>query len=130
MVETPEELRYAATHEWVRDEGGGIVTIGISDYAQDSLGDVVYVELPEVGDQLAAADEAGAVESVKAASDIYAPVSGEVIAINEQLEETPEIINEFPYGDGWFYKMKMSDRSEFDHLLSADEYLGSIEDEE
>lgn len=104
MIETPADLKYAETHEWLRDEGDGVISVGITDYAQDALGDVVYVELPEVGDQLAAQDEAGAVESVKAASDIYAPVSGEVIAINEALEEEPEIINESPYGDGWFSK--------------------------
>lgn len=130
MVETPEDLKYAVTHEWTRDEGGGIVSVGITDYAQDSLGDVVYVELPEVGDQLAAQDEAGAVESVKAASDIYAPVSGEVVEINEALEDTPEIINESPYGDGWFFKIRMSDPAELELLLDADGYLESVDEDE
>jgi len=130
MIETPTELKYAETHEWLRDEGNGVVSVGITDYAQDALGDVVYVELPEVGDQLAAQDQAGAVESVKAASDIYAPVSGEVIAINEALEEEPEIINESPYGDGWFFKMKVSDTSEFEDLLSAAEYIASTEEDD
>lgn len=130
MIETPTELKYAETHEWLRDEGDGVISVGITDYAQDALGDVVYVELPEVGDQLAAQDEAGAVESVKAASDIYAPVSGEVIAINEALEEEPEIINESPYGDGWFFKMKISDVAEFESLLNAADYIASTEEEE
>ena len=130
MIETPTELKYAETHEWLRDEGDGVISVGITDYAQDALGDVVYVELPEVGDQLAAQDEAGAVESVKAASDIYAPVSGEVIAINEALEEEPEIINESPYGDGWFFKMKINDAAEFESLLNAADYIASTEEEE
>jgi glycine cleavage system H protein len=130
MIETPTELKYAETHEWMRDEGNGVISVGITDYAQDALGDVVYVELPEVGDQLAAQDEAGAVESVKAASDIYAPVSGVVIAINEALEEEPEIINESPYGDGWFFKMKISDPSEFEDLLSAAQYIASTEEDD
>lgn len=129
MVETPQDLNYMASHEWIRDEGGDVVAVGISDYAQDSLGDVVYVELPEVGDLLIVEEEAGAVESVKAASDIYAPVSGEVIEINGELEDSPEIINESPYGDGWFYKIKMSDPSELERLLSADEYINSLEEE-
>lgn len=129
MVDTPKELKYAETHEWARDEGDGVVAIGITDYAQTELGDVVYVELPEVGDQLAAGEEAGAVESVKAASDIYAPVSGEVMAINEVLEDEPETINDSPYGDGWFYKLKMSDPSELDGLLSAQEYVASTEED-
>jgi glycine cleavage system H protein len=129
MVETPKELSYMESHEWVRDEGDGIVAVGITDYAQDSLGDVVYVELPEIGDELAADDEAGVVESVKAASDIYAPVSGKVVAINEELEDTPEIINESPYGDGWFFKIKMTDPSELARLLSAEDYIDSLEEE-
>ncbi|MCK9504476.1 MAG: glycine cleavage system protein GcvH [Porticoccaceae bacterium] len=122
MSEVPKELRYLETHEWVRNEGNGIATIGITDHAQDSLGDVVFVELPEVGTVLAAGDESAVVESVKAASDIYAPVSGEVIAINEQLEDEPETVNGSPYGDGWFYKVRMSDPSELEELLDADGY--------
>jgi glycine cleavage system H protein len=129
MSEMPPELKYAASHEWVLDEGDGTVTVGITDHAQDSLGDVVYVELPEVGDSLHAGDEAGVVESVKAASDIYAPLSGTVVAINEELEDNPGVINSSPYGDGWFYKLEVSDRSEFDRLLSADDYRESLEDE-
>ncbi len=130
MVETPIDLKYAETHEWLRQDGDDEVTIGITDYAQESLGDVVYVELPEVGDQLSAQDEAGAVESVKAASDIYAPVSGEVIAINEELEDEPGTINESPYGDGWFFKMRMSDPSELASLLSAEQYITVTEEED
>ena len=130
MIETPSDLKYAETHEWLRQDGDGVIVVGISDYAQDALGDVVYVELPEVGDKLAAQDEAGAVESVKAASDIYAPVSGEVIAINEVLEDAPETINESPYGDGWFFKIQMSDASELDGLLNAQQYITTTEEED
>lgn len=122
MSDTPSDLKYASTHEWARDEGDGTVTVGITDHAQDALGDVVYVELPEVGATVTAGEEAGVVESVKAASDIYAPVSGEVIAINEVLEGAPETINDSPYDDGWFYKIKMSDAEELDDLLDADAY--------
>ncbi|MGD9660102.1 MAG: glycine cleavage system protein GcvH [Porticoccaceae bacterium] len=128
MSEVPKELKYLETHEWVRNEGDGIATIGITDHAQDSLGDVVFVELPEVGTVLAAGDESAVVESVKAASDIYAPVSGEVIAINGQLEDEPETVNGSPYGDGWFYKVKMSDPSELEGLLDAEGYQEVAED--
>lgn len=121
MSNTPAELKYAASHEWARLEGG-IVTVGITDHAQDALGDLVYVELPSVGDQIAAGDEAGVVESVKAASDIYAPVSGEIVEVNEALADAPETVNGDPYGAGWLYKIKASDASELDKLLSADEY--------
>lgn len=129
MSQLPEDLKYAKTHEWARVEGD-IVTVGITDHAQDALGDVVYVELPEVGDQLHAADEAGVVESVKAASDVYAPVSGEVIEINEDLEDAPETINGDPYGDGWFYKLKLKDAAELDDLLDGAGYQESLEGEE
>jgi len=122
MSDTPSDLKYASTHEWARNEGDGTVTVGITDHAQDSLGDVVYVELPEVGTVVVAGDEAGVVESVKAASDIYAPVSGEVIAVNEALEDTPETVNDSPYEDGWFYKLKMSDPGELDNMMEADAY--------
>lgn len=129
MSQLPAELRYASSHEWARLEDG-IVTVGITDHAQNALGDVVYVELPDIGDILAATQEAGVVESVKAASDIYSPVSGEVIAINEVLEESPETINGDPYNDGWFYKIRISDASEFESLLDADEYRASLEEDE
>jgi|TARA_B110000444_G_scaffold261080_1_gene310940 glycine cleavage system H protein len=121
----PSSLKYAASHEWARDEGDGTVIIGISDHAQESLGDVVYVELPQLGTILSAGDEAGVVESVKAASDIYTPVSGEIVGTNEQLEEQPEVINGSPYEDGWLFIVKMSDPDELDSLMNADEYTAS-----
>lgn len=127
MSELPQELRYLETHEWVRDEGDGIATIGITDHAQDSLGDVVFVELPEVGRVLSAGEESAVVESVKAASDIYAPVSGEVIAVNEALEDEPETVNNSPYGDGCFFKVRMSDPAELEGLLDADGYREVVE---
>jgi len=129
MSLTPSELKYASSHEWARLEEDGTVTIGISDHAQDALGDVVFVELPDVGITLAAGDEAGVVESVKAASDIYAPVSGEVIAINEQLEDEPETVNADPYNDGWFFKLQPSDTSELEALLSAEDYQQHCDEE-
>lgn len=129
MSHTPIELRYAATHEWARLEEDGTVTVGITDHAQAALGDVVFVETPEVGVMLAAGDEAGVVESVKAASDIYSPVAGEVIAINTQLEDNPETVNSDPYNEGWFYKLQPSDVSGLDALLSAEEYQQQCEDE-
>ncbi|MCX2978123.1 glycine cleavage system protein GcvH [Candidatus Marimicrobium litorale] len=122
MSQTPSELKYASTHEWARLEEDGSVTIGITDHAQSALGDVVFVELPEVGVALAAGDEAGVVESVKAASDIYAPLAGEVIAINPSLENDPETVNGDPYNDGWFYKLRPADAAEIDALLSAEDY--------
>ena len=122
MSQTPSELKYASSHEWARLEEDGTVTVGITDHAQEALGDVVFVELPEVGAVLAAADDAGVVESVKAASDIYAPISGEVTAINPKLEDDPETVNADPYNDGWFYRLQPSDTSELDALLSADDY--------
>jgi len=121
MSNTPETLKYAASHEWARLDGD-IVTVGISDHAQEALGDLVYVELPSVGDSVQAGDEAGVVESVKAASDIYAPVSGEIVEINEALADTPETVNSAPYTDGWLYRIRISDASELDKLLTADEY--------
>ena len=129
MSHTPSELKYASSHEWARLEEDGTVTVGITDHAQDALGDVVFVELPEVGITLAAADEAGVVESVKAASDIYAPISGEVIAINPQLEDEPETVNSDPYNDGWFYKLQPSDSTQLDALLSAADYQQQCDDE-
>ena len=122
MSRTPAELKYASSHEWARLEEDGTVTVGISDHAQDALGDVVFVELPEPGAQLAAGDEAGVVESVKAASDIYAPVGGEVLEINESLEDSPENVNSDPYTDGWFFRLRIEDPSELENLLSAEDY--------
>ena len=129
MSQTPSELRYASSHEWARLEEDGTVTIGITDHAQEALGDVVFVELPDVGTVLAAADDAGVVESVKAASDIYAPISGEVIALNERLEDEPEAVNSDAYNDGWFYKLQPSDTNELEALLSAEAYQQQCEDE-
>jgi glycine cleavage system H protein len=129
MSHTPSELKYASSHEWARLEADGTVTVGITDHAQDALGDVVFVELPEVGITLAAADEAGVVESVKAASDIYAPISGAVIAINPKLEDEPETVNSDPYNDGWFYKLQPNDSTELDALLSAADYQQQCDDE-
>ena len=122
MSQTPTELKYARSHEWVRVDADGSVTVGISDHAQEALGDVVFVELPEVGTELSAGDEAGVVESVKAASDIYAPVSGEVLEVNPLLEDAPETVNSDPYVDGWFYRLQPSDNNELENLLSAAAY--------
>ena len=130
MSEVPLELGYAATHEWAKQDEEGLIVVGISDHAQDALGDIVYVELPEVGQQIVAGEEAGVVESVKAASDIYAPVSGAVEEINEGLEDSPETVNQDPYGDGWFFKLKVTDERELDDLLDADAYQELCESED
>ena len=130
MSNIPEELRYATSHEWVRKEDDGTVYVGITYHAQDSLGDLVFVEPPEVGDELAVSDECGVVESVKAASDIYAPMSGEVIAINENLDDSPELVNQDPYGDGWIYQLKPSNPAEWEELLSAEDYAAKLEEED
>jgi glycine cleavage system H protein len=122
MSQTPTELKYARSHEWARLEEDGSITVGISDHAQEALGDVVFVELPDVGTELAAGGEAGVVESVKAASDVYAPLSGEVLEINPLLDDSPETVNSDPYVDGWFYRLKPADSSELDKLLSAADY--------
>lgn len=121
MSNTPANLKYASSHEWALLDGD-IVTVGITDHAQDALGDLVYVELPTVGDAVSQGDEAGVVESVKAASDIYAPVSGEIIEVNEALADSPEIVNSEPYEGGWLYKIRVSDVAELDALMSAEEY--------
>ena len=122
----PADLRYAASHEWVRLETDGSVTVGISDHAQEALGDVVFIELPELGAVFGQGQEAGVVESVKAASDIYAPLAGEVIAINEALPDSPEAVNSDPYGS-WFFKLQPSDIAQLDELLDAAAYQASIE---
>ncbi len=122
MSEFPIELKYASSHEWARLEEDGMVTVGISDHAQNALGDVVYVEHPEIGQLLAAQEEAGVVESVKAASDIYAPVGGTVVAVNEVLDDAPENVNQDPYGDGWFFSIEPNDLADLDDLLDADAY--------
>ena len=130
MSETPTECRYLATHEWARLEEDGTVTIGITDHAQNALGDVVYVELPEEGQQVGSGEEAGVVESVKAASDIYAPVTGAVVAINEALEDEPEKVNQDPYGEGWFFKVEPADPGELEDLLDAEAYQEVCDAEE
>jgi glycine cleavage system H protein len=122
MSQIPTELKYARSHEWARVDADGSITVGLSDHAQEALGDVVFVELPEVGTELSAGDEAGVVESVKAASDIYAPVSGEVLEVNPLLEDAPETVNSAPYVDGWFYRLQPSDNNELENLLSAADY--------
>lgn len=130
MSQNPSELYYAKTHEWVRREEDGTVTVGITEHAQDALGDVVYVEMPEVGDSIAAGDQAGVVESVKAASDIYAPVTGEVIATNDALEDAPETVNSDAFNDGWFFKLQPQDTGELNALMSAQEYEQFCDDED
>ena len=130
MSETPSELKYLATHEWARLEEDGTVTVGITDHAQDALGDMMYVELPEERQDLSSGDEAGVVESVKAASDIYSPVSGSVVAINELLDDEPEKVNQDPYGDGWFFKVEPTDVGELEEMLDADAYTEVCEEED
>jgi glycine cleavage system H protein len=121
MANVPEDLHYSKDHEWVR-VNGGIATIGITDYAQNSLGDVVYVELPKKGEEFATNEPFGSVESVKAVSEVFTPVAGEIAEINEQLNDTPEKVNSDPYGEGWMVKLKMANPGEVDSLLSAAEY--------
>ncbi|EKA4520820.1 glycine cleavage system protein GcvH [Vibrio cholerae] len=122
-------LKFTESHEWVRDNGDGTVTIGISEHAQEMLGDVVFVELPEIDAEIDAGDSFSLVESVKAASDIYAPVTGVVIEVNDDLQNSPELINEEPYDGGWIVKVKMSDPDELKDLKDAEEYLASIEED-
>lgn len=122
MSSFPEGLKYAATHEWVRVESDGSVTVGITDHAQELLGDIVFIELPKLGAVVSAKQEISVVESVKAASDIYAPISGKIVAINDTLLDSPEIVNSSPYGDGWFCRIVPGDKSELDALLDANGY--------
>lgn len=128
MSETPADLRYAASHEWARTLEDSVIEVGITDYAQAALGDVVYIELPAVGDSFAAGDECCAVESVKAASDIYAPVSGTIVAVNDALEDEPELLNNAPFEGGWMFRIQADDLSELDNLLSADDYTAQLDD--
>jgi len=127
MSEVPSELKYTKSHEWLRIEDDGLITIGVSDHAQELLGDLVFVELPEVGIEYTAGDECCVVESVKAASDVYMPVSGEVVEINEALADEPEIINTSPYDNGWLFKIKAS-AEDLDELMDAEEYLAEIDE--
>ena len=128
MSNIPGDLKFLSSHEWARIESDGTITIGISDHAQDLLGDIVFVELPEVGQSVDAENDTAIVESVKAASDIYSPLSGEVIEVNSLLEDQPEIINSSPYENGWFFKLTPSDLGELDNLLSPEDYSEVCED--
>tara|TARA_B100001057_G_scaffold105602_1_gene103171 strand:- start:6935 stop:7318 length:384 start_codon:yes stop_codon:yes gene_type:complete len=127
-MSTTNEVRYLASHEWGRIDEEGILTVGISDHAQDLLGDIVFVELPDIGKELDAEEESAIVESVKAASDVYTPLSGEVVEINEKLFDEPEIVNNSPFEDGWFFKIKINDTSSFENLMTEVEYNASCEE--
>jgi len=128
MSNLPNDLKYVGSHEWVRLDSDGTATIGITEFAQESLGDVVYVELPEVSTEIDAGSEIAVVESVKAASDIYSPVSGEVIEINPALEDEPETVNHSPYADGWLFRIKVANTDDLEDMMDADEYLLVIEE--
>ena len=130
MSEIPGDLKFLKSHEWARVEGSGRVTVGISEHAQGLLGDLVYVELPNVGDRIEAGNAAAVVESVKAASDVYSPVSGTVVEINEQLSDKPETINEDAYGEGWLFVLEISETDQLNELLGPDDYAELLEDED
>jgi glycine cleavage system H protein len=129
MSEIPGDLKFMKSHEWVRVEGDGKVTVGISDHAQQQLGDLVYVELPAVGDTVEAGNACAVVESVKAASDVYAPVSGRIVAVNAALADKPETINEDAYGEGWMFVVELSDPDQLNDLLEPDDYAALIEED-
>ena len=129
MSNIPKELRYTATHEWVRPEGDGVFTVGITEHAQGLLGDMVFVELPDVGDEVSTGDDIVVAESVKAASDVYAPISGEILEGNPELEDSPELVNSDPFGDGWMFKIKAEDAAEVDALLDDEGYGSTIEED-
>lgn len=129
MSNLPTELKYAKSHEWIRQEEGDVYVVGITDHAQEALGDIVFVEPSEEGAELEAGEGASVVESVKAASDIYTPVTGEIVAFNEELEDSPELINDEPYDGGWIFKVKISDEKELEALLDADAYQAQIDAE-
>ncbi len=128
MSNIPSDLKYASSHEWSRLEDDGTVTVGITDHAQDALGDLVFVEVPEAGQTVAAEDACAVVESVKAASDVYAPISGEIIEGNADLADRPELVNDDPYGEGWLFKLRPDNADDLDNLLDADDYEASLED--
>ncbi|CAG9000306.1 MAG: Glycine cleavage system H protein [Candidatus Celerinatantimonas neptuna] len=130
MSDISSDLKFTSTHEWVRAEGDGVYTIGLSDHAQELLGDMVFIDLPDVGDEVTGGEDCAVAESVKAASDIYSPITGEVVAINEELEDSPELVNSDPYASGWLFQVKSSDSSEYDDLLSAQEYEAHLEEDE
>ena len=129
MSDTPGDLRYTKSHEWVRTEEDGSVTVGITDHAQAALGELVYVEVPEEGLEVGAGDACAVVESVKAASDVYAPVDGTIVEGNAALADQPELVNEQPYEDGWLFRMELVNASDIDDLMDADDYEASLEDE-
>lgn len=128
MSEIPGDLKFLSSHEWARNEGNGRVTVGISDHAQGLLGDLVYVELPEVGQEAKAGEQIAVVESVKAASDVYSPVSGTIVEVNSALSDKPETINEDAYGEGWLYVIEVAGIEEFDELLAPDDYAQALDD--
>ncbi|NWN92682.1 glycine cleavage system protein GcvH [Marinobacter adhaerens] len=127
MSETPPDLKYIETHQWVRPADDGTAVVGITDFAQEQLGDVVYIGVPEVGETVTGGEEAGVAESVKSASDVFSPVTGEVIEINEMLEDEPEKVNEDPYGEGWLFRVRLADQGELDGLMDADAYAEHVE---
>ena len=129
MSNIPEELRYTKTHEWVRKEENGNLTVGITDHAQELLGDMVFIETPEVGDNLNSGDDCAVVESVKAASDVYCPISGEIVGSNTELADTPEVVNQDPYDTGWLFKIDPADPEEFNELLDHEQYKELIDSE-
>ena len=122
MSEIPTDLKYTSEHEWVRMEDGGTLVVGLTDYAQEQLGDLVYVDTPEVGAQFVAGDVCAVVESVKAASDVYSPLGGEIVAVNETLEDSPELISQDPYGGGWLFELTPDDPADWEDLLDSDQY--------
>jgi len=130
MSYVPDNLKYTASHEWLEDIGNGVYRVGITEFAQAQLGDIVFVELPESNESYAQEDECGVVESVKTASDIYCPLVGTVVAVNEALEDTPELINDSPYDDGWIFELELGEEADIESLLSAEDYRNSIADEE
>ncbi|GLR71023.1 glycine cleavage system protein GcvH [Agaribacter marinus] len=130
MSNIPQELKYTNTHEWIRAEGDGIFTVGITEHAQGLLGDMVFLDLPDVGDAIATGDDCAVAESVKAASDIYAPLSGEIVEVNEDLEDSPELVNADAFGDGWLFKVNAEDPDEVNGLLDAEGYANLIDEDE
>lgn len=129
MSEVPEGLKYTSSHEWVRAESDGTVTVGITDHAQELLGDLVFVELPEVGRSVGSGEECGVVESVKAASDVYSPLAGEITAVNGALTDAPELVNQSPFADGWLFRLRPADSAALDRLLDAKAYQAQLDDE-
>lgn len=126
-LEYPQELRYTPEHEWVRTGNDDVVRVGITSYAQDALGDVVYVDLPSVGDEVSAGDTCGEIESTKSVSDLFSPLTGEVVAVNESLESASEMVNSDPYGEGWMFEMKVADPGQLESLMDADAYVEGLD---